>query len=61
MGAGRYPTFATAADRMVRVDKVYDPDPEAHRQYAFYLERYMEIWPQMREIVHRTVAHACRL
>lgn len=56
-GIGVYPSFADAADSMVRVDKEYIPDMEAHKEYQFYMERYMETWPQMRDIVHKTVDH----
>lgn len=57
VGVGIYPSFAEAADNMVRVDKVYHPNMEAHEEYKFYMERYMETWPQMRDIVHKTVDH----
>ena len=30
---------------------------EAHKEYQFYMDRYMETWPQMKEIVHKTVDH----
>ena len=40
-----------------RVDKEYIPNMEAHKEYQFYMDRYMETWPQMREIVHKTVDH----
>ena len=56
-GIGVYSSFADAADSMVRVDKEYIPNMEAHKEYQFYMERYMETWPQMREIVHKTVNH----
>ena len=52
-----YPNFWEAADSMIRVDKEYIPNMEAHKEYQFYMERYMETWPQMKEIVHKTVDH----
>lgn len=55
VGVGIYKDFAEAADNMVRVDKAFYPNMEAHKEYKFYMERYMETWPQMRETVHKTV------
>ena len=57
VGVGIYPNFWEAADSMIRVDKEYIPNMEAHKEYQFYMERYMETWPQMKEIVHKTVDH----
>ena len=57
VGVGIYPNFWEAADSMIRVDKEYIPNMEAHKEYQFYMDRYMETWPQMREIVHKTVDH----
>ncbi len=57
VGAGIYKDFAEAADSMVRVDKEYQPNMEAHKEYAFYLDQYMNAWPAMREIIHNLVDH----
>ena len=57
VGVGIYPSFEEASDSMIRVDKEFDPNPEAHKEYQFYMDRYMETWPQMRDIVHKTVDH----
>ena len=57
VGVGIYKDFSEAAKNMVRIDKKYTPNPEAHKEYSFYMERYMETWPQMRDIVHKTVDH----
>ena len=57
VGVGIYPNFWEAADSMIRVDKEYIPNMEAHKEYQIYMDRYMETWPQMREIVHKTVDH----
>ena len=42
---------------MIRVVKEYFPKMVANKEYQFYMERYMETWPQMKEIVHKTVDH----
>ena len=57
VGVGIYPSFEVAAENMVRIDKEYHPNMEAHKEYSFYMDRYMETWPQMRDIVHKTVEH----
>ena len=57
VGAGIFKNFEEAAKEMVRIDQKYIPNEEAHKQYQFYMERYMETWPQMRDIIHKTVEH----
>jgi sugar (pentulose or hexulose) kinase len=57
VGVGIYPSFEVAAEDMVRIDKEYHPNMEAHKEYSFYMDRYMETWPQMRDIVHKTEEH----
>lgn len=57
VGAGIFKDFVEAAEAMVRIDKKYVPNEKAHEEYKFYMDRYMETWPQMREIVHKTVEH----
>ncbi len=54
-GIGIYKDFAEAADAMVCKDTEYKPDMKAHEKYKFYMERYIETWPQMRDIIHKTV------
>ena len=56
-GHGLYASFKEASDNMVRIDKKYEPDMEAHEKYRFYMERYMETWPNMRDTVHKIVEH----
>ena len=57
VGAGIFADREEAADTMVRPDKIYLPDPGKHEQYRFYMKRYMETWPAMKEIIHRTVEY----
>ena len=57
VGAGIFKDFEEAAEKMVRIDRKYVPNEEAHREYQFYMERYMETWPQMKTVVHKTVEH----
>ncbi|MCR4892683.1 MAG: sugar kinase, partial [Lachnospiraceae bacterium] len=57
VGAGVFTDLNDAAEKMVRIDKTYQPNQENHEKYQFYMDRYIETWPQMREIVHKTVDH----
>jgi ribulose kinase len=57
VGAGVYPDIQTAAQNMVHTLRTIEPDPERHEAYSFYVDRYIETYPQMRELMHRTVRH----
>ena len=57
VASGVYPDLSAAAKAMVRSDKTYLPDPEAHKKYRFYMDRYLELWPAVRETVHQLVQH----
>lgn len=54
---GVYKDLEEAAENMVALDKVYAPDPQRHADYQFYLERYIDTWPIMRDLIHKTVDH----
>jgi sugar (pentulose or hexulose) kinase len=43
---------------MVHTERVIEPNPEAHEAYQFYLDRYVETYPRMRDLMHQTVRHA---
>jgi FGGY-family pentulose kinase len=57
VGAGIYPDVQAAAGRMVHVERTIEPDPARHQEYRFYLERYLETYPAMRELMHATTRH----
>jgi ribulose kinase len=57
VGAGIHPDVQAAARRMVHVERTIEPDPGRHEAYRFYLERYLETYPAMRELMHRTTRH----
>ena len=57
IGAGIYPDVPTAARNMVHVERTVEPDPEAHEEYSFYMERYTETYHQMKDLMHETVDH----
>jgi ribulokinase len=57
VGAGIHPDIATAAAEMVHVERTIDPDPDRHQQYRFYMDRYTELYPQVRDVMHRVARH----
>ena len=57
IGAGIYPDIAAAAANMVQVDRVIEPDQARHEEYRFYLERYLDTYPRMADLMHEMVRH----
>ena len=57
VGAGVYPDISTAAENMVHVERMVEPDPETHEAYSFYTDRYTETYHQMKDLMHETVRH----
>lgn len=57
VATGAYKDLEEAADHMIRFDKIFYPNPENHTKYEFFFSRYIETWPQLSEIVHKTVDH----
>ena len=52
-----YGDYGTAAAAMIRTGRTYTPDAAAHAEYRFYMERYEELWPALRDTVHSLVEH----
>lgn len=57
VGAGIYPDIPAAAKNMVHTSETIEPDPDRHEEYQFYLDRYMETYPQIKEQMHMTERH----
>ena len=57
VGAGLYPSLDDAARNMVHEADVIEPNMEVHEEYKFYLQQYMDAYPQMQELTHKTVDH----
>ena len=60
VGAGVYPDIRTAAEKMVHTADTIEPDPERHEEYRFYVDRYMETYSQMKDLMHKTGRHVSR-
>jgi FGGY-family pentulose kinase len=57
VGAGIYPDIKEAAKKMVHTERTIKPDQERHEEYKFYVDKYIETYPQMKELMHETVRH----
>lgn len=57
VGVNLYPTLADAARNMVHESDVIEPDMNRHEEYKFFVQQYMDAWPQMAELTHKTVDH----
>jgi sugar (pentulose or hexulose) kinase len=57
VGAEIYPDVRTAAQHMVHVERSIEPDPERHEEYGFYVDRYVETYPRMKEPMHEVSHH----
>ncbi len=49
VGAGIYPDLVTAADKMVSVAKVIEPDMEKHEMYKKYVEQYIKTYEHLKD------------
>jgi FGGY-family pentulose kinase len=57
VGAGIYPSIQAAAEHMVHTERTIQPDKARHEAYRFYLERYIETYPRMMDVMHKTTRH----
>jgi len=57
VGAGVHPDIQAAAESMVHVERTVEPDPAAHEAYRFYLDRYIETYPRVMDLLHQTTRH----
>jgi FGGY-family pentulose kinase len=57
VGAGIYPDIPSAAEKMVHTADTIEPDAGRHEEYKFYVDRYLESYSQMKELMHKTERH----
>jgi FGGY-family pentulose kinase len=57
VGAGIYSDLATAAKSMVHRERTIEPDAARHEEYRFWVDRYRELYPAIRDVQHRVVRH----
>jgi FGGY-family pentulose kinase len=57
VGAGCYPDVQTAAERMVKVVGCVTPNTAAHAEYKFYVDKYINTYPRVQDLIHEIVRH----
>ena len=57
VGAGVYPDIQEAARNMVHTQSRIEPDEARHEEYKFYVDKYVETYPRMQELMHDVVRH----
>jgi sugar (pentulose or hexulose) kinase len=57
VGAGIYPDIQAAAANMVHTERTIEPDQARHEEYGFWVERYIEMYPGVKDVMHKTVRH----
>jgi sugar (pentulose or hexulose) kinase len=56
-GAGEYNTMEEAIDNMVSIARVVEPDPERSREYQFYVEKHLQTYHCLKDLMHDMVMH----
>ena len=57
VGAGVYADVQEAARRMVHSAGRIEPDERRHREYQFYVQKYIATYQQMRQLMHELAQH----
>ncbi len=55
--AGLHPSVTAAAKAMSHTASVIEPDADAHDEYAFYVDQYLEAHRATSELLHGLVQH----
>jgi FGGY-family pentulose kinase len=57
VGAGYYGSIEEAADAMVKIRKKIEPDLEKTELYRYYVDRYIDTYPALRDLMHGMLRH----
>jgi ribulose kinase len=57
VGAGIHSDIPTAAREMVHVERTIEPDKARQEEYCFFMDRYVETSPRMKDLMHGMVRH----
>ncbi|HEV3013068.1 MAG TPA: FGGY-family carbohydrate kinase, partial [Actinomycetota bacterium] len=57
VGAGVHPDLRAAAAEMVHVERTIEPDRERHERYAFFVDRYAELYPAVKDVMGQVTRH----
>lgn len=55
VGAGIYDSIEEAADQMVRIKKIVEPDMSRHEEYQFYVDQYITTYERLKDESKRIV------
>jgi FGGY-family pentulose kinase len=58
VAAGLFPDIQSAAKQMVQARSRIEPDPATHEAYRFYVDQYINTYPQLQSLIHETVRYA---
>ena len=57
VASGLYPTVKEAAENMVTISRQVEPDKTAHETYRFYVDRYIDTYDRMSQLMHQMSDH----
>ena len=57
VASGLYPTVKEAAENMVTISQQVEPDKTAHETYRFYVDRYIDTYDRMSQLMHQMSDH----
>ncbi len=57
VGSGHYKDIQEAAENMVHVKNVIEPNKENNEKYQFYIDKYIRTYQQMKDLMHEMVRH----
>lgn len=57
IAADIYPDISTAGEKMVHTERVLEPNQERHEEYKFWVDRYIEVYPAIKDLQHTTLRH----
>jgi ribulokinase len=60
-GAGVYRSVEDAAANMVKVRSKIEPDMERREAYRFYVDKYVETYPRLKDLMHGMLRHETAL
>jgi len=61
IGCGTFGSMEEAAERMVKVKKKIEPDLEKTKEYRYYVDKYIETYPLLKDLMHEVVRHEMAL
>jgi ribulokinase len=56
-GAEVFATIGEAVDRMVKIKKKVEPDSEKTEQYRYYVDKYIDTYPRLKDLMRDMLKH----